>query len=182
MIPNAKNNNFFITLPHTFFYPEIIEKYEFYIKRLPNPYETISDFVNSSIQGITFPSIDMGIVEQTLMEDTPIKWKDGFDFKKSIDKEFTITFKLFEGYINYWIMFDQLQKFYDYDTENQFFPPMTLSFLDNTGFELIAFIYEKVLMTSMTQLELSYASNIPDFQTFDVTFHYNYFNIERRLD
>lgn len=181
MIPNAKNNNFFVTLTDLFFYPEIIEKYKFYVDRLPNPYENIPDFVNSSIQGISFPSIDMGTVEQSLMEE-PVRWKDGFNFDKTMDKSFVITFKLFEGYINYWIMFDQLRKFYEYDTKNEFFPPMTVSFLDNTGFELIAFKFNKVLMTSLSSLDLTYAENIPEFQTFDVGFTYNYFDVENRLD
>ena len=181
MIPNAKNNNFFITFPKQFFYEEIIEKYNFYIQRLPNPYQNIPDFINSSIQGVSFPSVEMGTVDQTLMDD-PVKWKDGFNFETNLNKTFTITFKLFEGYINYWIMFDQLRKFYHLDTKNEFFPPMTLSFLDNTGFELIAFKFDKIIMTSISSLDLSYAENIPEFQTFSIDFHYNYFSVENRLN
>ena len=181
MFPNAKNNNFYVAFPKKFFYKDVVEKYDFYIKRLPNPYETVADFVNSSIQGITFPSLSMGTVEQALYEDYPVKWKDGFNFNKSIDKNFSITFKLFEGYINYWILFDQLQYFYDYDADNEFFPPMTLSFLDATGFELIAFTFNKIVMTDLSELELSYANNVPEFQTFTATFVYNYFDVKRRL-
>lgn len=182
MILNAKNNNFFIELPRGFFYDEVIKKYDFYIKRLPNPYENIRDFINASIQGVSFPSISMDIVEQTLYEDKPVKWKDGFNFEKHIDKSFTMTFKGYEGYINYWILFEQLYWFYNYDAENEYFPEMTLSMLDNTGFELIAFNFNKILMTEISSLDLSYSSNLPDLNTFTVTFHYNYFELKRRLD
>lgn len=181
MILNSKNNNFFIEFPKTFFYKDVVNKYEFYIKRLPNPYETIKDFVNSSIQGISFPAVSLETVDQLLFDDK-VKWKDGFDFKKQFEKTFTITFKSFEGYINYWIMFEQLYNFYDYDADNEFFPDMTLSLLDNTGFELIAFTFKKILMTGLSSLDLSYTSNVPDFNTFTVDFAYNYFELKRRID
>jgi hypothetical protein len=181
MIPNAKNNNFIITFPKKFFYPDVIEKYEFYIKRLKNPYLSVPDYVNSSIQGITVPGVDLGTVDQVLLDDF-VKWKDGFNLEKSLEKTFTISFKQFEGYLNYWIMFDQLQKFYSYDVNNEFFPPMTLSLLDNTGFELVAITFYKIIGTSLSSLELSYASNIPEFQTFDMNFSFNYFKVENRLN
>lgn len=182
MIRNSKSNNFFIEFPKGFFYKKIEDKYDFYLKRLPNPYEDLRSFMNASIQGTTFPSFDMDIVTQTLYEDHPVKWKDGFNFEKHIDKTFTITFKTYEGYINYWIMLEQLHEFYKYDAKNSFFPDITLSMLDVQGLEIISIQYKKVLFTNLSSLELSYSSTVPNFNTFDATFHYNYLDIKRRLD
>jgi hypothetical protein len=47
---------------------------------------------------------------------------------------------------------------------------------------LIAFKFDKIIMTSISSLDLSYAENIPEFQTFSIDFHYNYFSVENRLN
>lgn len=181
MIPHARNNMFSVKLPRNFFYDDIKSRYEFYIKRLPNPYESITDFMNFSIQGISFPSVNLETVTQQLQSDAPIKWRDGFNFERHVDKTFTITFKLFEGYINYWIMFEQLRMFYSDDSREENFNPIRLSFLDGVGMEFIAFEFQKVLFTGLSELTLDFSSTTPEFQTFDATFAYNYFEVKKDI-
>ncbi|HRW21753.1 MAG TPA: hypothetical protein P5509_07265 [Bacteroidales bacterium] len=181
MILNAKNNNFRIEFPSEFFYPEVVDKYNFYLKRLPIPYTNMRDFVNASIQGVTFPAASGPIVDQTLYED-PVKWKGRGKLERWISREFSVTFKLYEGYINYWIMFEQLQKFYAYDQPNYMLGDLVLSFLDNSGFEIIAFKFIKVVYQGISSLDLSFSSNVPDFKTFQCDFVFNYMDIIKRLD
>jgi hypothetical protein len=181
MILNAKNNNFRLVLPKNFFPDEVCKKYEFYLKRLPMIYDNIPDFVNASIQGVSFPAPKGPTVTQTLEED-PIIWKGRGRLERWLPREFSITFKLYEGYINYWIMFECLQAFYAYDNLKYLGEDIVLQFLDNTGYELIAFKFEKTVFTGMSGLELSFASNVPDFKTFECDFSYNYPHILKRLD
>jgi len=181
MIRNAKNNNFRIEFPREFFFDEVVKKYEFYIKRLPVPYTTIRDFINASIQGVTFPAASGPIVDQTLYDD-PIKWRGRGNLERWISREFSITFKLYEGYINYWIMFEQLQQFYSYKQPNYMIGDIVLSFLDNTGFELIAFNCQNVVYQGISSLDLSFSSNVPDFKTFQCDFVFNYMDVKKRLD
>ncbi|MCK9574561.1 MAG: hypothetical protein WC979_01505 [Candidatus Pacearchaeota archaeon] len=181
MILNAKNNNFRLEIPKEFFYKDVTEKYEFYLNRLPVPYDNIPDFVNASIQGVSFPAAAGPTVDQTSFED-PIKWRGRGKLERWLTREFSITFKLYEGYINYWIMFEQLQKFYSYDQTNYMLNDFVLQFLDNTGFELIAFKFEKIIFTGISALDLSFSSNTPEFKTFTCDFAYNYPHIIKRLD
>ena len=76
MILNSRNNNFIVSFQRGFFFPEITEKYETYIKRLPIPYENIHDYMTAGVQAITFPSLQGETVEQNLYED-PITAKAG---------------------------------------------------------------------------------------------------------
>jgi len=69
MILNSRNNNFIITIPRNFVYPSIVKKYETYLKRLPLPYDNLSDYLNASIQAMTFPSLSTELVEQVLYEE-----------------------------------------------------------------------------------------------------------------
>ncbi len=181
MILSAKNNNFIVRFNKGFFYPSIVDKYETYIKRLPIPYETIHDYMTAGIQAMTFPALTAEPVEQILYEDNYTS-KGGLRLERYLDRQFNISFKLYEGYINYWVMFDMFRAFYDLDNKDAFLPDVTLSFLDQTGFEFVAVEFHQVIMTNISELELDYSSNTAEFKTFNMNFKYNYINIKKRFD
>ena len=181
MILNAKNNNFIVNFNKGFFYPSIVKKYESYIKRLPIPYETLHDYMTASIQAISFPALTAEPVDQILYEDN-YSSKGGFRLERYLERNFNITFKLYEGYINYWVLFDTFRAFYDLDNTEKFMPGITISFLDQTGFEFIAVELNQILINSISELELNYSSNVAEFKTFNMNFRYNYIKIKKRLD
>jgi hypothetical protein len=181
MILSAKNNNFIVRFNKGFFYQSVVDKYETYIKRLPIPYETIHDYMTAGIQAMTFPALTAEPVEQILYEDNYTS-KGGLRLERYLNREFNITFKLYEGYINYWVMFDMFRAFYDLDNKEAFLPDVTLSFLDQTGFEFVAVEFHQVLMTNISELELNYSSNTAEFKTFNMNFKYNYIHIKKRFD
>jgi hypothetical protein len=181
MILSAKNNNFIVRFNKGFFYPSIVDKYETYVKRLPTPYENLHDYMTAGIQAMTFPALTAEPVEQILYEDNYTS-KGGLRLERYLDREFNITFKLYEGYINYWVMFDMFRAFYDLDNKEAFLPDVTLSFLDQTGFEFIAVEFHQVLMLNISELELNYSSNTAEFKTFNMNFKYNYIKIKKRFD
>jgi len=180
MILNSKNNNFLVRFPKNFFYPSIVDKYTTYLKRLPLPYDNIADYMSASIQSITFPALTAETVEQTLYEE-PVTAKGGKRFERYLDREITMSLKSYEGWINYWIFFDQMFAYYDLDNKDKYLPDLTLSFLDHTGFEFVSINFQQIVMTGMSELELNYASNTAEFRNFNVTFKYNYLKILKRL-
>ena len=191
MILTSKNNNFIVRFARGFFYPSIVKKYETYIKRLPIPYENLHDYMTASVQAMTFPSLTAEPVEQQVY-DNLYSSRGGFYFEKYLTREFNITFKLYEGYINYWVMFDLFQEFYSSavntpkdklnKNKSPFLPDITLTFLDQTGFEFVAVELNQILLTSLSEVELNYSSNTAEFKTFNANFKYNYIAIKKRLD
>ncbi len=180
MILNSKNNNFIVRFNQGFIYPELDKRYNTYIKRLPIPYENIHDFLTASVQSITMPSLSIDPVDQTLYED-PYSSRGGRRFETYLDRNFTITFKLYEGYINYWIMFDLFRAYYNLDNREQFLPDIDITFLDHTGFEFITINFNQIIITNLSELSLNYSSNTPEFNTFNAGFRYNYIKIKQRL-
>jgi len=180
MILNAKNNNFRFEFPRNFFEDNITKEYEYIIKRLPCPYKTIRDYVNASIQEVTFPSVSLPKVEQQSLHNPEIPWKGKGNLELNIDKEITVTFKLYEGFVNYWIMFEHLDHFYKYTTRKQFLPDMFLMFLDNTGYELFTIKFGRIIYNGISDLSLSFATNVPEFNTFTCDFTYTSFNLLKR--
>ena len=180
MILNSKNNNFIVRFNRGFIYPDIVKRYETYLKRLPIPYESVQDYLTASVQSVSFPSLTVEPVEQTLYED-PVSFKGGKRFETYLDRTFTVTFKTYEGYINYWIMFDLFRAFYELDNKEEFLTDINLTFLDHTGFEFITINFHQILLTSLSELELNYSSNTAEFRNFTATFKYNYIKIQKRL-
>lgn len=119
-------------------------------------------------------------VDQVLYEDM-VSAKGGLRLENNFNRDISITFKLYEGYINYWIMHDIFRHYYDLDNKNKFLPDFNISFLDHTGFEFINVNLHQIIFTSLSSLELDYSSNSPDFSTFNCNFRYNYIKIKNRL-
>jgi hypothetical protein len=181
MILSSKNNNFIFRFNQGFFYPSIVERYETYLKRLPIPYQTLHDYMTASIQAVTFPALTAEPVEQILYEDNYTS-KGGLRLERYLSRDFNLTFKLYEGYINYWVMFDLFRAFYDLDNREKFLSDVSLTFLDATGFEFFAVEMHQILITSISELELNYSSNAADFKTFNASFKYNYIKFKKRFD
>jgi len=176
-----KSNMFTIWFPPNFFYPSIVEKWEPVIKRLKLPYQTIEDFFNSSIQSIVMPPIDLPIPTQQQSQ-FEIGYKGGKELEPTFDKSLEVVFKLSEGFITYWIIFEQIEEFLKYQEGNVFWPPMYVSFLDMHGFELVVFEFEKIVPTGLSSFDVSYATTAADFNTFSMGLRFNRFNIKRRID
>lgn len=180
MILNSKNNNFLVTIPQNFIYPDIQKRYGTYLKRLPLPYDSVTDYLNASVQSVTFPALSMELVEQTLYED-PISAKGGLQPGVYLSREFTMTFKTYEGYINYWMMYDLLWAYWDLDQKNKYLPDITLTFLDHNGFEFMTVIFKQIIAYAISEIELNYSSNAAEFKNFTVNFKYNYVEFKKRL-
>lgn len=179
-ILNAKLNNYAIWFPQDFFYPEIRERWTPVVKRLKLPYLSLEDYFNSTVQSITFPEVTLNPVSQpqTMFQ---IKYRGGKELEPILDKNLTVTFKLTEGFITYWMLFDQIELFQFYSEKAPFWPSMYVSFLDHHGFELMTFEFQKIVPNRLSQFNVSYATVAADFNTFTLNMSYNRYNISRRL-
>ena len=196
MILNAKNNEFVFKFPKGFIYPEIETKYNFYLKRLPTPFETITDYVNHTIQSVTFPSVASDEIEQWVGRRTevdttsgsrvvtknPHYWRQNLDLDRVIPKEFTVNMKVADGYLNYWVMYETYKYFLTTNTTSDYFPDLNIEYLDRDGYQLLTLSYRQPIMKGISEVEMSYASTAMEFRTFAVNFKYNDFDINVKLD
>jgi len=179
-ILNAKLSQFAIWFPKDFLYPEIRERWTPVVKRLKLQYQTLEDYINATVQRITFPEVTLTPVTQpqTMFQ---IRYRGGKELEPILDKNLTIIFKLTEGFITYWMLFDQIELFQLYSATSPFWPSMYVSFLDHHGFELMAFEFQKIIPLGLSQFSVNYATPAADFNTFQLTLSYNRYKISRRL-
>ncbi len=182
MILNAMQNGFIFNFPKGFIYPEVVEKYEGYIKRMPIPYDTVNDFINATIQSVNFPTIrSIDNVEQIRPGGYKQNYKSSTTLQNLIQRDFTVSFKLGEGFINYWVLYENIVRFLDFQNPEQYLPDFRLLLLDNEGIIMASVILQQPIVTSISDLQLNYASTTPQFSTFSIGFRCNYVNVKLEI-
>ena len=175
MLINARQNSFFFQFPKGFFSQALEDKYVGYVKRMPIPYDTLRDFMNSTIQQVSFPTLTaIDNVTQTRPGGFTQRYKSSTTLQNLIQRDYTITFKLGEGFINYWIMYDCIVEFLDFQNKEEYLPSMTLRLLDNNGVVMASVEFQQSIFTSLSEVQLNYASTTPEFSAFHVGFKCNY--------
>jgi len=192
MILNSKNNQFVFRFPKGFISKEIEEKYNFYLKRLPTPFENILDYVNHTVQSVSFPSVNADQVEQwvgrKIMSDSrnvtknPQIWRQTVDLERAVPKEFTVNLKAADGYLNYWVLYETLREYLRISNQEDYLPDMNLRYLDREGYQMLTVDFRQPLYTGISEVEMNYSSTAMEFRTFSVNFKYNWFDINVNLD
>jgi len=199
MILSARNNGFLVTFPNTFFARAISEKYSKYYSSLLLPFEKIEDFMSSTIQSVKFNGFTVPILTQV----RPLGKMQDFHSAKPIadlfERKFTLTFKLSDAYLNYFIFLDNVLNYLDQgnveprntrtslsgqgvptveEPQGLTLDPIRLTLLNSEGYAVSSIIFNHPIITGMTQLSLSYSDSAPKFTSFDVSFQFFNFDIE----
>lgn len=177
MLLNNLPQQFAISFPVNFFYPEINETWLPVLKRMGTPYWNLEDMMNAQVQSITFPSVSQSPRTQQagLYQ---VNKREGKALDQIINKEFTLTFKLTESYMSYFIARMQ----FEYYMHLTFVKPLFMGdihvdLLDDAGFSNIEYCFRNIQPTSLSDLSLSYAAKVASYNTFTWQFKYNYFDI-----
>ena len=182
MLLNVRQSGFVFNFPPDFFSNEVKEKYKKSYQSLILPYDTIEDFMSSTIQSIDFPGWSMPATTQTRIFGKKQDYKNAVQVQDLFTREFTITFKTTDAYLNYFIFLENSLRFLDFDNKTQTFSPMRLTLLDNQGYLVGSVIFNKPVLLSQDGFKLSYSTNTPDFKTFNAKFVYFNFDIELDFD
>jgi hypothetical protein len=181
MILNSRANNFYFTFPRGFFPDDVIKKYTPYVYKQPLPYDTVPDFINSTIQGITFPSMSIDSVEQVKNLGKRISYQSATPIQDLFSREFSITFRLVEGFTNYWIFLETVLNFLNLKNPGVFIQNLPLRILDNEGNVITTVKFKEVTVTSFSELQLNYTQNSFQTDTFSVGFKCNYIDIDLEI-
>lgn len=182
MILNTKHNQFVLLFPVDFYSESIKEKYKFYCNQLLIPYERVDDFMSSTIQAVDFPGWNMEGPQQVRMMGAKQEFKSSVPIKDLIKREFTVKFKLADGFVNYFLFMENAVNFLDFKNKEQYFKTMTLGLLSNEGYLLSVIHFYKILLNSMSDFSLSYNKISDEFNLFDAKFTYMDWDIDTFFD
>jgi hypothetical protein len=177
MLLNPKSSSFYFVFPRGFFPKTVVDKYLPYIKRQPIPFDTVDNYINSTIQSVGIPGMTIDTVEQTRNLGKKISYKSATPVQDLFSHEFEIRFKMVDGFINYFIMMDTLLHFLNFINDSLFIQNLPIRIMDNEGNIVTSITFKEVILTSLTEIELNYASNNPQFSQFGVGFKCNYMDV-----
>jgi len=183
MILNSRNNTYDFRFPRNFIPDEVADKYRKYLAKIPgNIMAEPIDFVNYSVQGLNVPGISFDPVTQNDWDGTTRYHRGSQPIQNTVERQFTVTMQLLDGFINYWIMQDTLLYYYSRGTKVPFTQDLTLRVLDAEGASVAFFKFENPIMNSINELTLNMSDNVADFSTFEVTFYYNKIDLQIEID
>lgn len=199
MILNARQNGFMVQLPADFFNEDVQKKYEKYYRSLLLPYDNLDDFMVSTIQGINFPGFKSTLQTQINPLGKIQERQSSKPLEDQFDRTLTLTFKLSDAFLNYFIFLDNALNYLSpmnvtkentqnslgvassraiVNTNHPFFKPIRLTLLNNEGYAVASIVLNRPMLTSLSEMKLSYSSTTPQFQTFTATFQYYNFDLE----
>ena len=176
MILNNKAQMFSLWFPEDFFYPEVIKRWSPIIQSMKLPFQSVTDFMNSQIQQVSYPGVDIGTSSQEQGQ-FPIEYSIGKELEPILNKDFTVTFRLTEGYYTYFILLDQVKYFLQYrehfSQHRVFMSNFNITFLNDAGFSIVNYKYKYIVPRSLGNFTLSYAAQMAQYNTITWDLHYN---------
>ena len=186
-------------LPKTFLPEEVEKKYTEYLNSDNYTVGTAIDYLNESIQGITMPGLSgLTITQQQIGSNNIVRTNTSVLPKKrinvepiheinhltsgnpleKIDKEFKVTFRINQGFLNYFMMYETVFHYacreYRLDPEDV----MYIELLNEDGTILSRVKFIGVYIDGIEGLDFNYTKVEREANTFDVTFKFNNIDFE----
>lgn len=174
--------------PRDFLPKEVEEKYAKIIAKEPGVIYTPIDYLNESIQGVTFPGIsDVNIsqaqhgsnsVEKSTKKlnvepKTEIIHTSTSNPLDKIDKEFKVTLRMNQGLYNYFMLYETLFHYICKPILRNEEPVMYIEILDEDGTIRSRIKYMDCHMDGIEGLDFTFNKIERDSGTFDITFKFN---------
>jgi len=183
MILNSRNNLFNFQFPRNFVPKEVSDQYSKYLNRMPGNIITEPiDFVNYAVQGINLPGLTYEPTTQQNFDGTIRYFRGSQPIQNLIQREFTVTMQLLDGFINYWIMRDTMLYYYSQGENEPYIEDLKLQLLDAEGIALASVLFERPLLKEISELDLNMSSNTAEFNTFTCQFQYNRYSVILEID
>lgn len=96
-------------------------------------------------------------------------------------RELQVTFRSVDADLNYWLLFDIINKHY-LDTENQFLDPFTITCVDIHRDAIYIIKFYEIILRGLTDNNFNYSQQKVNTKEFTLTFNFNFYDIEFLLN
>lgn len=174
------SNQFQFNLPSDFLPPGIEAKYEPMLRKNHVVYNSVLDYLNSTILEIILPGLNFNFSTQ-VKKRKKIRSKAAENIYDTFNNEVEIVFRSADANFNYLIMLNAVTASrLDLDRPND--PDMFLFVVDTYSDVLMKVTFRSVMLKSLSEARFGYAKNEAQDNTFTLTFTFNYIDVEFMLD
>jgi hypothetical protein len=181
MILSALNNQFYFNLPKYMLSKRLEDEFDKLMLKTMNPYDSVMDYVNSTIKEIVMPSITFNTVKQIKKFGKEIQYKEAKPIQDKFSNSINITFRATNSYENYFILLQIITEIY-LDTDNTHMDFLYVDKLDTDGDIMYKIKFSEIIFNSLSEMPLAYNRTDISEKTFTLTFTYNYIDIDWQLD
>jgi hypothetical protein len=144
------------------------------------PYDSILDYINSTIKDVVFPSASFETHEQHLKRGKIVNWKDSKSVFDTFTNELDVTFRSVDSHLNYFILLQILIEFYLNNNKEQI-DMFHIEILDKDGDLIYTIIFEEILLKGISEMRLGYQLYDVGEKLFTITFKFNFIDIRWEL-
>lgn len=178
---NSQNNQFIFELPQSYITKEIEDKFQILMDKNFVQYENVMDYLNSTIKDCVFPSISYDKVTQTLFHGKKVHFREAGNIADKFQSDLDVTYRSVDSHLNYFLLLEISNRFYLQDNPN-FLPTLNIKILDKDGDVIYTILLKEVIITSLSELRLSYSATDFNEQIFTLQFSYNFIEILWAID
>lgn len=179
---SSQSSQFIFNLPSTFLPNETIESYQPILEKNWVQYENVIDYLNSTIKSVNFPGISFDMPTQIRMRGKERNFKPAKNVQDiTTTRELQVTFRSVDSDLNYWLMFDIINKHY-LDVENAFLDPFTITCVDIHRDAIYVIKFFEIILRSLSDNNFNYSQQKVNAKEFTLTFNFNFYDIEFLLD
>ena len=95
--------------------------------------------------------------------------------------DLTVTFRSVDADLNYWLVFDILNKHY-LDVESYWVNPFTITCVDIHRDAIYVIRFYEIILKGLSDNTFNYSQQKVNAKEFTLTFHFNFYDIEFLLD
>ena len=178
---NSTNNKFIFNFPVDFIEPWLYSDLQNVMDKNFIPYETVLEYINSSIKEIVFPSMSFDNVEQHIKRGKVIAHKPSKNVHDTFTNEIDISFRSVDSNMNYFILVQVLTEFY-LNNQKHSISDFSIDILDHHGDKIYTILFKEVLLKSIGENRMGYQMFDISEKLFTITFRYNWMKIYYELD
>jgi hypothetical protein len=179
---SSQGSQFIFNLPSDFLPTEIINTYKPVLEKNWVQYESVIDYINSTIKAVNFPGIGFEMPKQTNIRGKERQFKPAKNIQDiTTTHELTVTLRSVDSDLNYWLMFDIISKHY-LDVENSFVNPFTITCLDIHRDAIYVIRFYEIIIKGLSDNTFNYSQQKVNAKEFTLTFHFNFYDIEFLLN
>ena len=179
---SSQGSQFIFNLPSDFLPTEIINTYKPVLEKNWVQYESVIDYINSTIKAVNFPGIGFDMPKQTNIRGKERQFKPAKNVQDiTTTHELTVTLRSVDSDLNYWLMFDIISKHY-LDVENSFLTPFTITCLDIHRDAIYVIRFYEIIIKGLSDNTFNYSQQKVNAKEFTLTFHFNFYDIEFLLN
>ena len=179
---SSQSSQFIFNLPSSLLPAEVIETYTPILEKNWIQYEDVISYLNSTIKSVNFPGISFEMPTQIRMRGKERNFKPAKNPQDIITtRQLQVTFRSVDSDLNYWLLFDILNKHY-LDTENQWLDPFTITALDIHRDAIYVIKFYEIIINSINENMFNYSSQKVTSKDFVVSINFNFYDVEFLLD